>query len=137
MADFKGYMRNNEQRIRRSLVGTIKAIMPGEQPSSQGTQHIVGYLPTGAVIDNATAYIKDDFGASVTVDFGTEAEPKKFMDGRVLTISSNTDNTTPLQHISMGEPVVITYDTTGTNKGTLFFEIGFTERNTRAGKYTA
>ena len=93
MADLSLLNKNNEQRIQLASDCTLQAIMPGSQPLEEGVQHIIGAIPTGALLKGWTASVDGASGWNVTVSVGTVGFPTLFTTALVVTSSNVNDKT--------------------------------------------
>jgi len=140
MADLSLLNKNNEQRIQLASECTLQAIMPGGQPLEEGVQHIIGAIPTGALLKGWTASVDGASGWNVTVSVGTVGFPTLFATALVVTSSNVNDKTQPFEyHFPEGEDIVctLTVNSGGDDTSTFQFTLDYTEINTTCGAYTA
>ena len=140
MADLSLLNKNNEQRIQLASECSLQAIMPGGQPLEEGVQHVIGAIPTGALLKGWTASVDGASGWNVTVSVGTVGFPTLFATALVVTSANVNDKTAPFEYyFPDGEDIVctLTVNSGGDDTSTFQFTLDYTEINTTCGAYTA
>ena len=140
MADLSKLNKNNEQRIQLASVCMLQAVMPGGVPLEEGVQHIIGAIPTGALLKGWTVSVDGASGWNVTVSIGTTANPTEFATALVVTSANVNDKTAPFEYyFPDGEDIVctLTVNSGGDDTSTFQFTLDYTEINTTCGAYTA
>ena len=140
MAELSKLNRNNEQRLQSSSACTLQAVMPGGLALAEGEQHVIGAIPTGALIKGWTAFVGADTPWSVTVSIGTTANPTLFATALGVSSINVNDKTAPMEFFFPdGEDIVCTLTTVSgkTDESAFQFVLDYTEVNTTCGAYTA
>jgi len=140
MANLSLLNKNNEQRVQLASDGMLQAIMPGGVPLEEGVQHIIGAIPTGALLKGWTASVDAASGWSVVVSIGTADFPTLFATSLGVSSSNVNDKTQPLEfYFPEGADLVATLTSVGQapENGVFQFTLDYTEINTTCGAYTA
>ena len=140
MADLSKLNRNNEQRIQLASDCTLQAVMPGGVPLEEGVQHIIGAIPTGALLKGWTASVDGSSGWNITVSIGTVANPTEFASALTVSSTNVNDKTAPFEYYYPdGEDIVctLTVNSGGDDTSAFQFTLDYTEINTTCGAYTA
>ena len=140
MADLSKLNKNNEQRIQLASDCMLQAVMPGGVPLEEGVQHVIGAIPTGALLKGWTASVDAASGWNVTVSIGTVANPTEFASALTVSSTNVNDKTAPFEYyFPEGEDVVctLTVNSGGDDTSAFQFTLDYTEVNTTCGAYTA
>ena len=140
MADLSTLKRNNEQRVQLASTGTLQVSMPGGQTLEEGVQHIIGAIPTGALLKGWTASVDGASGWNVTVSLGTVDNPTEFASALGVSSTNVNDKTAPFEYYYPdGEDIVCTLavNSGGDDTSAFQFTLDYTEVNTTCGAYTA
>ncbi len=140
MAELSTLKRNNEQRAQLASSGTLQVSMPGGQTLEEGVQHIIGAIPTGALLKGWTASVDGASGWAVTVSLGTADNPTEFATALGVSSTNVNDKTAPFEYYYPdGEDLVASITSVGQAPadGVFQFTLDYTEVNTTCGAYTA
>jgi len=140
MANLSTLRKNNEQRVQLASECTLQVSMPGGQVLEEGVQHVIGAIPTGALLKGWTASVDGNSGWSVIVSVGTVANPTLFATALGVSSTNVNDKTAPFEfYFPEGEDIVCTLDSVGQTPADGVFQFGldYTEVNTTTGAYTA